>query len=168
MTSNLGLTSKQHYAKLNLIFFHLLNKGNVNCPQTAYVPIFEKMTQNYGWRTCQPWTFQPHASTPDLSTPDFSTMNFWTLKKSSWLKSLGLKLSGLKCHLPRRLKDISNPDFLSPDFTTINFSIPWFKNSCLKSLGLKNSWLKSLGLEGPGLKLGVSKSGVEMSFYRLV
>ena len=46
----------------------------------------------------------------------------------------------------------------------MNFSTPWFKNSWLKSPGLKNSWLKSLGLKGPGLKLGVEKSGVEMSF----
>ena len=46
----------------------------------------------------------------------------------------------------------------------MNFSTQWFKNSWLKSLGLKNSWLKSLGLKGPGLKLGVEKSGVEMSF----
>ena len=74
--------------------------------------------------------------------------------KSSWLKSLGLK-----CHLSRRLKDIS-----TPDFSTMNFSTPWFKNSWLKSPGLKSSWLKSLGLKGPGLKLGVEKSGVEMSF----
>ena len=38
------------------------------------------------------------------------------------------------------------------------------KSSWLKSLGLKSSWLKSLGLKGLGLKLGVKKSGVEMSF----
>ena len=31
-------------------------------------------------------------------------------------------------------------------------------------MGLKSSWLKSLGLKGPGLKLGVEKSRVEMSF----
>ena len=42
-----------------------------------------------------------------------------------------------------------------------------FNNSWLKSPGLKPSWLKSLGLKGPGLKLGVGKSGVEMSFKRL-
>ena len=46
----------------------------------------------------------------------------------------------------------------------MNFSTPWFENSWLKSLGWKSSWLKSLGLKGPGLKLGVEKSGVEMSF----
>ena len=69
--------------------------------------------------------------------------------KSSWLKSLGLK-----CHLCRRLMDISTPDF----------STPWFKNSWLKSPGLKSSWSKILGLKGQGLKLGVEKSGVEMSF----
>ena len=73
--------------------------------------------------------------------------------KSSWLKSLGLK-----CHLSRRLKDISTPDFSAPDFSTMNFSIPWFKNS----------WLKSPGLKGPGLELGVEKSRVEMSFNRFL
>ena len=60
-----------------------------------------------------------------------------------------LKSSWLKCHLSRKLKDISTPDF----------STPWFKNSWLKSPGLKTSWLKSLGL-----KLGLEKFGVEMSF----
>ena len=30
--------------------------------------------------------------------------------------------------------------------------------------GVESSWLKSLALKGPGLKLGVEKSGVEMSF----
>ena len=45
-----------------------------------------------------------------------------------------------------------------------DFSTPWFKNSWLKSPGLKISWLKSLGLKGLGLKLGVEKSRVEMSF----
>ena len=49
----------------------------------------------------------------------------------------------------------------------MNFSTPWFKNSSLKSLGLKSSWLKSLGLKGPGLKLGVEKTGVEISFNHL-
>ena len=120
-----------------------------------------------GWRTSQPRFFQPQASTPDISTPDFSTLDFltpdfstknsWTMGlKSSWLKSLGLKSPGLKCHLSRRLKDIS-----TPDFSTMNFSTPWFKNSWLKSPGLKSSLLKSLGLKGPGLKLGVEKSGVK-------
>ena len=33
-------------------------------------------------------------------------------------------------------------------------------------MGMKSSWLKSLGLTGPGLKLGVEKSGVDMSFNR--
>ena len=42
-----------------------------------------------------------------------------------------------------------------------------FKNSWLKSPGLKSSWLKSLGLKGSGLKLGVEKSGVEMSFNQV-
>ena len=32
---------------------------------------------------------------------------------------------------------------------------------------MKSSWLKSLGLRGPGLKLGIEKSGVEM-FFNLV
>ena len=40
----------------------------------------------------------------------------------------------------------------------MNVSTPWFKNS----------WLKSLGLKGPGLKLGVEKSRVVMSFNRLL
>ena len=57
----------------------------------------------------------------------------------------GVKMSSL-------LKDIKD------------FSTPWFKNSWLKSPGLKISWLKSLGLKGLGLKLGVEKSRVEMSF----
>ena len=34
----------------------------------------------------------------------------------------------------------------------------------LFALGLKSSWLKNPGLKGLGLKLGVEKSGVEMSF----
>ena len=34
----------------------------------------------------------------------------------------------------------------------------------LLALGLKSSWLKCPGLKGLGLKLGVEKSGVEMSF----
>ena len=37
----------------------------------------------------------------------------------------------------------------------------------MKSPRLKSSWLKSLGLKGPGLNLGVEKSGVEMSFNLL-
>jgi hypothetical protein len=36
----------------------------------------------------------------------------------------------------------------------------------LKILGLESSWLKSPRLKGLGLKLGVEKSGVEMSFNR--
>ena len=39
---------------------------------------------------------------------------------------------------------------------------------CLFALGLKCSWLKSPALKGLGLKLGVEKSGVEMSFNQLV
>ena len=42
----------------------------------------------------------------------------------------------------------------------------WLKSLRLKSQGLKSSWLKSLGLKGLELKLGVEKSGVEMSFNR--
>ena len=38
----------------------------------------------------------------------------------------------------------------------------------LLALGLKSSWLKNPGLKGLGLKLGVEKSGVEMSFNPLV
>ena len=45
---------------------------------------------------------------------------------------------------------------------------PGFENSWLKSPGLESSWFKNLGLKGPGLKLGVEKSGVEMSFNRFV
>ncbi len=41
----------------------------------------------------------------------------------------------------------------------MNCSTPRFKNSWLKGLGLESSWLKNLGL-----KIGVEKSGVEMSF----
>ena len=37
----------------------------------------------------------------------------------------------------------------------------------LFALGLKSSWLKSPGFKGLGLKLGVEKSGVEMSFNPL-
>ena len=37
----------------------------------------------------------------------------------------------------------------------------------LFALRLKSSWLKSPGLKGLGLKLGVEKSGVELSFNRL-
>ena len=40
------------------------------------------------------------------------------------------------------------------------------KSSWLKSPGLESSWLKSTGLKGLGLKHGVEKSGVEMSFNR--
>ena len=36
----------------------------------------------------------------------------------------------------------------------------------LLALGLKSSWFKNLGLQGLGLKLGVEKSGVEMSFNK--
>ena len=38
------------------------------------------------------------------------------------------------------------------------------KGSWLKSLGLESSWFKSPGLKGLGLKLGVEKSEVKMSF----
>ena len=34
----------------------------------------------------------------------------------------------------------------------------------LLALGLKSSWLENPGLKGLGLKLGVEKSGVEMTF----
>ena len=94
-------------------------------------------------------TFQPQALTLDLSTPDFSTMilstpDFWTMKfwtmglKSSWLKS-----PGLKCHLSRRLKDISTLDFSTPDFSTMNFSTPDFSTMNFSTPWFKNSWLKS-------------------------
>ena len=38
----------------------------------------------------------------------------------------------------------------------------------LFALGLKSSWLKTPGLKGLGLKLGVEKSGVEMSFNHVI
>ena len=78
------------------------------------------------------------------------------------LKNLWLKSLGLKCHLSGWLKDIS-----SLVFSTMNFSTPRFKNSWLKSPGLISAWLKSLGLRGPGLKLGVEKFVVEMSFNQI-
>ena len=46
----------------------------------------------------------------------------------------------------------------------MTFQTPWFKYSWLKSPGLESSWLINLRLKGLGLKLGVEKSGVEMSF----
>ena len=69
-------------------------------------------------------------------------MNFMTpWFKNSWLRSPGLGSSWLK-----------------------NLGL---KNSWLKCLGLVSSWLKNLGLKGLGLKLGVEKSGVEMSFNHM-
>ena len=66
----------------------------------------------------------------------------------------------------KRLKDISTPDFSTPDFSTPSLGLknPGLESSWLKSPGLKSSCLKSPGLKGLGLKLGVEKSGVEMSF----
>ena len=40
----------------------------------------------------------------------------------------------------------------------------WLKILGLKSPELESSWLNSPGLKGLGLKLGVEKSKVEMSF----
>ena len=41
------------------------------------------------------------------------------------------------------------------------------KSSWLKSSGLESSWLKSPGLKGMGLKLGVEKSGVQISLNQI-
>jgi hypothetical protein len=67
--------------------------------------------------------------------------------------------------------NFQTPDFSTPDmgFKRGVLRILGLKSSLLKSLGLKSpglesSWLKSPGLKGLGLKLGVEKSGVEMSF----
>ena len=101
---------------------------------------FRSQTLKYSFRELvKGWrTSQPRTFQPQASTQDLSTPDFSTL------------------------------NFPTPDFSTMNFWIPWFKNSWLKSPGLKSSWLKSLGLKGPGLKLGVEKSRVEMSFNRWV
>ena len=50
------------------------------------------------------------------------------------------------------------------NFLTMGLKSSWLKSLGLKSPGLESSWLKNLGLKGLGLKLGVEKSGVEMSF----
>ena len=52
----------------------------------------------------------------------------------------------------------------SPGLISLGLKSSWLKSLGLKSPGLESSWLKSLGLKGLGLKLGVEKSGVEMSF----
>ena len=93
-------------------------------------------------------------STPDFSTPSFNPGPFNPRFFNHGVGNSSLKSLWLKFHLSRRSKDISNPDFSTPDFSTVNFSTPRFKKSWLKS-----SWLKSLGM-----KPGVDKSRVEMSF----
>ena len=55
----------------------------------------------------------------------------------------------------------------SPGLGSLGLKSSWLKSLGLKSPGLESSWLKSLGLKGLGLKLGVEKSGVEMSFNLL-
>ena len=47
---------------------------------------------------------------------------------------------------------------------SLGLKSPGLESSWLKNPGLESSWLKSPGLKGVGLKLGVEKSGVEMSF----
>ena len=75
--------------------------------------------------------------------------------------------------------NFQTPDFSTPDLGSkspgltglrnLGLKSSWSKSlglegSCLKSPGLESSWLRSLGLKGLGLKLGVEKSGVEISF----
>ena len=69
--------------------------------------------------------------------------------------------------------DFSTPDLAleSPGLRSLGLKSSWLKSLGLKSSGLESSWLKNPGLEsswlkGLGLKLGVEKSGVEMSFNR--
>ena len=52
----------------------------------------------------------------------------------------------------------------SPGLRSLGLKSSWLKSLGLKNLGLESSWLKGLGLKGLELKLGVEKSGVEMSF----
>ena len=61
--------------------------------------------------------------------------------------------------------DFSTPDLglKSPGLSSLGLKSSWLKSLGLKNPGLERSWLKSLGLKGLGLKLGVEKSGVEMS-----
>jgi hypothetical protein len=56
--------------------------------------------------------------------------------------------------------------FLLATFQPRTFQLRTFQPWTFQPHGSK-SWLKSLGLRGPGLKLGVEKSGVEMSFNHL-
>ena len=77
--------------------------------------------------------------TLDFSTPELGL-------ESPGLRSLGLKSSWLK---------------------SLGLKSPGLESSWLKNPGLESSWLKSLGLKGLGLKLGVEKSGVEISFNQL-
>ena len=139
---------------LNLLFL-FIGLTNMKC----YVVVLSASNWN-GWRTSQPRTFQPQASTLDLTTPDFSTMNFstpdystmnfWTMgMKSSWLKNLGLK-----CHLSRRLKDISTPDF----FNRRLFNHEIF-NPMVQKFMVEKSRVEKSGVE----KFMVEKSGVERS-----
>ena len=52
----------------------------------------------------------------------------------------------------------------SPGLRNLGLKSSWLKSLGLKYPGLESSWLKKMGLKGLGLKLGVEKSGVEMSF----
>ena len=59
---------------------------------------------------------------------------------------------------------MKNPGLESSWLKSLGLKSPGLESSWLKNPGLESSWLKSLGLKGLGLKLGVEKSGVEMSF----
>ena len=65
--------------------------------------------------------------------------------------------------------NFSTPDLglKSPGLRNLGLKSSWLKSLGLKSPGLESSWLKNPGLKGLGLKLGVEKSGVEMSFNPL-
>ena len=84
--------------------------------------------------------------------------NNFTLGK--WRFFCSLTHSGQFSHInPKLSKLFLTLDFSTSDFSTMNFSTPWFKNSGLNSTGLQSSWLKT-----PGLKLGIEKTRVDMSF----
>ena len=62
-------------------------------------------------------------------------------------------------------RELFKPRLLNPDLSTPSMGL---KNPGLRNPGLESSWLKSPGWKGLGLKLGVEKSGVEMSFNLLI
>ena len=74
-------------------------------------------------------------------------------------------------------KDISTPDFLTPSFNSEPFNPRLFNHELFdqellgmifSTMNFSTPWLNRLGLKGPGLKLGVKKSGVEMSFNQAI